>query len=144
MYSTSIKQNRCRVECIIVAEDIAVENFVVDTGAMYTCCNYLLVNDKLDETSLKDCETSCIGGLIEGDKVRFYKYALKQFTIGNIDLGEQSIWITFDQRVTDIILGMDILRQIMMIINPYNQQVHFCRNYIDYRTNFEPLLCEYN
>ena len=108
MYSTSIKQNRCRVECIIVAEDIAVENFVVDTGAMYTCCNYLLVNDKLDETSLKDCETNCIGGLIEGDKVRFYKYALKQFTIGNIDLGEQSIWITFDQRVTDIILGMDI------------------------------------
>lgn len=139
MYNTNIKHDKCRVECIVVTDNIAVENFVVDTGAMYTCCNYWFVNDRLDEDSQKDNEIICIGGMVEGDKVRFYKYRLRQFTIGNIDLGEQNIWITFDERVTEIILGMDLLKQIIMITNPYNQQVYFCKDCEDYNKNFELL-----
>ena len=60
-----------------------------------------------------------------------------QFTIGNIDMGEQDIWITFDERITDIILGMDILKQIIMITNPYDQKIYFCREREDYADNFE-------
>ena len=53
-------------------------------------------------------------GIDNGVTVRFYKYHLRQFTIGNINMKEQDIWITFDERITNIILGMDILKQIIM------------------------------
>lgn len=139
MYSTNINHDRCRVDCIIVAEDIAVENFIVDTGARYTCCNYCFVSGRLDVERLKGNEAHNIGGMIEGDKVCFYRYSLRQFTVGNIDMGRQDIWVTFDERVTDIILGMDILKQIIMITNPYNQQVYFCKDCEDYNKNFELL-----
>lgn len=56
------------------------------------------------------CASKFIGVLIKGEAVQLYKYQLKQFTIGNIDLGEQYIWITFDERVTDIIWGQDIFK----------------------------------
>ena len=68
--------------------------------------------------------------------MKFYKYYVKQFTIGSIDLGSQEIWITFDERITDVILGMDILRQVIMILNSYNQQIYFCKDAEDYNQNF--------
>lgn len=75
--------------------------------------------------------------IVDGVSVRFYKHHLQQFTIGNIDMGEQDIWITFDKRVTDIILGMDILKQVIMITNPYDQKIYFCKDAEDYRQNFQ-------
>ncbi len=54
VYHTNIKHDRCWVECIMVVDDIVVEKFIVDTGAMYTCCNYWVVSDRLDEDSLKN------------------------------------------------------------------------------------------
>lgn len=75
--------------------------------------------------------------MVNGVAVRFYKYHLKQFTIGNIDMGAQEIWITFEERITDLILGMDILRQIIVIANPYNQKIYFCKDQEDYQDNFE-------
>ena len=82
-------------------------------------------------------ETKIIGWLVSGSAVKFYKYPLKQFTIGNIDMGKQDIWITFDERVTDVVLGMDILKQIMLIINPYTQKIYFCKDADDYERNFQ-------
>lgn len=54
-------------------------------------------------------------------------------------MGEQDIWITFDERVTDIILGMDILKKIIMITNPYDHRIYFCRDKDDYDNHFELL-----
>ena len=51
-------------------------------------------------------------------------------------MNEQDIWIMFDKRVTDIILGMDILKQVIMITNPYDQQIYFCKDVHDYEHNF--------
>lgn len=53
------------------------------------------------------------------------------------NLNEQYIWITFDERVTDIVLGMDILKQVIMITNPYNQKIYFCKDVDDYEQNFQ-------
>lgn len=74
-------------------------------------------------------------GIVNGAVIKFYKYQLKQFTIGNIDMGEQVKWITFDKRVTDIILGMDILRNIILITNPYDKKIYFCKDKEDYIEN---------
>ena len=52
-------------------------------------------------------------------------------------MGAQGIWITFDEKVTDIVLGMDILKQVIMITNPYDQQIYFCKDAEDYEQNFQ-------
>lgn len=96
-------------------------------------------------TSLMANYMKCVTGFVM--KVNFVWLAeaiimevqLGQFTIGNIDMSQQNIWITFDERITDIILGMDILKQIIMITNPYNQQVYFCKDSDDYNSSFKLL-----
>ena len=139
MYSTNIKDNRYLIRCLAVAGEIPANNFIVDTGAMFTCCNFGFLDENMQENEIANCESKVIGGLIKGEFVKFYRYRLKQFTIGNIDMGSQDIWITFNERVTDIVLGMDILKQIIMIINPYNQKLYFCKDRDDYNNNFEIL-----
>ena len=137
MYSTNIKDNRYLIRCLAVSKEISANNFVVDTGAILTCCNSGFLDEKIQEKDVLGHETKAIGGLVSGSAVKFYKYPLKQFTIGNIDMGKQDIWITFDDRVTDIVLGMDILKQILIIINPYDQKIYFCKDADDYHENFE-------
>ncbi len=136
MYSTSIRDNKCLVECITVLERVRTIKFIIDTGAMFTCCNYKFLDAHMKEEALKRNETKILGGFVKGLLVIFYKCNLKQFTIGNIDMGKQDIWITFDKRVTDTVLGMDILKQVMMITNPYNQKIYFCKDAEDYNKNF--------
>lgn len=137
MYSTRLKDERFSVECIAFLEKVRIIQFVVDTGAMFTCCNYKAFDKNMREEDFKGLEIKTIGGFIEGSGVRFYKYCLKQFTIGNIDMGEQIIWITFDKRVKETILGMDILKQITFIADSCSQQICFCEDEEDCRKNFK-------
>lgn len=132
VYSTSIEDNRYMVRCLSVSGYVASERFIVDTGAKYTCCHYRAINRRLREEHLCDCAFKNLGGIINGVAVKFYRYHLKQFTIGNIDMREQDIWLTFDERVTDIILGLDILKQIFMVINPYDERAYFCKDQEDF------------
>ena len=104
MYSTRLRNDRYLVDCLTISDKIAIGKFVVDTGAKYTCCNYCVIDSTLEETQFSDTEIKYIGGFVKGEIVKFYKYPLKQFTVGNIDMEEQNIWLTFDERVTDIIL----------------------------------------
>ena len=136
MYSTNLKDDRYFVDCLAVSAEITIEKFIVDTGAKYTCCNYLIIDSALRENLVSKNEVKFIGGLVQGEIVKFYKFPLRQFTIGNINMGEQFIWLTFDKRVTDIILGMDILKQIVIITNPYKQMIYFCKDGEDYQRNF--------
>lgn len=135
MYSTSLKNDRYLTRCLVSAKDINMVNFIIDTGARFTCCNYKLVDESMREERLADCEMKLIGGFIKGEYVKFYRYWLKQFTIGNVDMEAQAVWVTFDGRVTDNVLGMDILKQIILITNPYNQKIYFCKNIQDYQQN---------
>lgn len=136
MYNTNIEDNRYFVRCLSVSKCVSSERFIVDTGAVYTCCHYRAIDKNLKEEQLSGCELKCLCGMVNGIAVKFYKYKLRQFTIGNIDLGEQYIWVTFDERVTDIILGMDILKQIILITNPYDQKIYFCKDADDYEQHF--------
>ena len=136
MYSTCMKNDRYVVKCLIVSEYVTLEKFIVDTGARFSCYNYRIVDGDLCEEQLAGCETKYIGGFVQGETVRFYRYLLKQFAVGNIDMGVRDIWLTFDERVTDIILGMDILKQMMIILNPYNRRIYFCKDAEDYQRHF--------
>ena len=136
MYSTSIRNNKCLAECIIVSSDVNMIKFIVDTGAMFTCCNSKTFDIHLHEKDMTDSEIKLLGGFVKGSFVKFYKHRMKQFTIGNVDMGEQDIWLTFDERVTDTVLGMDILQQIIFAANPYNKRIYFCKDIDDYNNNF--------
>jgi len=114
-----------------------VVDFVVDTGAMFTCCNYTSLKTDICEVDFANREIKFLGGFVKGSPVKFYKCRLRQFTIGNIDMGEQDIWITFDERVTDTVLGMDILQQVIFTANSYNKRIYFCKDAEDYNNNFE-------
>ncbi len=139
MYSTNIKDNKYPVICFAVLERVQIVYFIVDTGAMFTCCNYTSLDKSLREKDLADSETKLLGGFVKGMPVKFYKLRLKQFAIGNIDMGSQDIWVTFDERVTDTVLGVDILQQVIFLANPYNKKIYFCKDKIDYDSNFELL-----
>jgi hypothetical protein len=95
------------------------------------------MDNNLCEEDISSCETKIIRGVIEGESVKLYKYCLKQFTVGNINMGEQDIWITFDKRVTDTVLGMDILQKVVFIVNSYDNKIYFCKDAEDYEKNFK-------
>ncbi len=137
MYNTSIRHNKCLVECIAVLDRVRVTKFIVDTGATFTYCNCKIFDSHNDENTLEKNEIKILGGFIKGLPVSFYKCNLKQFTIGSLNMGRQDRWVTFDKRVTDTVLGMDILKQVIMITNPYNQKIYFCKDAEDYEQNFQ-------
>jgi len=120
----------------VVLNKIRAAKFIVDTGVRFTCCHYTSIDMNLCESKLAGNRIKFIGGFVKGTPVKFLKCRLKQFTIGNIDMGEQDIWITFDERVTDVVLGMDILKQVIMTINSYDQKIYFCKDSEDYAQNF--------
>ncbi len=137
MYSTNLKDERFVVDCISVWEKGRVIQFTVDTGAMFTCCNFSVLGKSLQKKDFISNEMKLLGGFIKGEPVIFYKCRLKQFTIGNIDMGTQNIWVTFDERVTDTVLGMDILQQVIFTANPYDKRIYFCKDADDYNNHFE-------
>lgn len=137
VYSTKLKDERFIVDSIAVLEKTRIIQFIVDTGARFTCCNYAVFDENSYEETMKDNEIKFLGGFVKGKPVKFYRCSLKQFTIGNINLGRQDLWITFDDRVTDTVLGMDILQQIIFASNPYKKKLYFFKDCIDYSDHFE-------
>lgn len=117
MYSTNCSNGlRYTVTCIINQSVIRLVDTIVDTGAKFTCYRARLIDSSLTEEQMMGKIHKDIGGFVDGERksntVRVYQYCVNQFTIGNIDLGKRNIWVTFDQRVKDNVLGMDILRSV--------------------------------
>lgn len=139
MYSTKLKDERFIVDSIAILEKARIIQFVVDTGAKFTCCNYASFDENLCEGELAGNEIKFLGGFIKGKPVKFYKCSLKQFTIGNIDMDRQDIWITFDERVTDTVLGMDILKQVTFTADSHGQMIHFYKDRNDYISSLDLL-----
>lgn len=125
VYCTKLAKQRYVVECIVVSEMIKISVFTVDTGARFSCCYYIHINDKLKESEVQDLEVKYLGGLIRGHAIKFYRYPLKQFTVGNINTPVKHIWITFDSRITDKVLGMDILKDVTFLNKPAEKTLYF-------------------
>ncbi len=111
MYNTKLNSDdRYIARCITVSDSIVLVDFIVDTGAIITCCNADYSGIPIEEESLKNNEIKVMSGFVSGTTVKCYKYHTRQFTVGTINMGARDIWITFDSRVTDNVLGMDILK----------------------------------
>ena len=100
-----------------------VHTFVFDTGAKYTCCSYKNIDRNLNEKDFENIEAKILGGIVSGAGIKFYRYHTRQFTVGNINLGEQDIWITFDSLATDDVLGMDLIQNVFYFGNAASKKL---------------------
>ena len=129
MYSLKNIDDRFVTNCIVKYSKPRVRRFVVDTGARYTCCIYDYINPALKEDDFSNCRTKLLGGFVANVGMKFYECKLDQFTIGTVDLKDQNIWITFDPRIADSLLGMDILKQVLFLNRPDKEEVDIYTDY---------------
>ena len=118
MYSLKETDSRYTANCVIYYQRPRVRRFVVDTGAKYTCCSFDYINPELKEDDFQNAKCIYLGGFVADVGMKFYECKLKQFTIGTVDLKDQTVWITFDERIADSLLGMDILKQVLFMNRP--------------------------
>ena len=130
MYSTKLnhRTNRYIVKCIVNNKGPKFVDFVVDTGAKYTCCSFLSVDTSMQEADFAKEESKSLGGIVSGEVIKVYKYHISQFTVGTVDMGRRDIWITFDSRVSDDVLGMDILSDIYFYQDANNHTLFFYKH----------------
>lgn len=139
MYSTRFEnEQRYIVTCITNQTTVRVIETIVDSGAKHTCYRASFVDDALTEESLAGNPHIDIGGFIDGDQikntVRFYRFPVKQFTIGNIDLGARDIWVTFDKRVKDNVLGIDILQAVCLLQYDNEKELYFFKDRMELKS----------
>lgn len=113
MYSANLDDNRVTVQCNILNDHrLKFIDAIYDTGARYTCFQAYLLDSNLLEDGFSDYESKLLSGFVGNDASRFYRFPIERFAFGNIDIGKQDIWITFDERVTSNVVGYDIIKQI--------------------------------
>ena len=100
---------------------------------MFTCYKAQYLGLKPEDVDMKKSIT--LTGCVGDYSAVFYRYDVRQFTVGNIDMGSQTIWVTFDPNITDSILGTDILQQTTFLHRKNNDLIFFSdenelRNYI--------------
>ena len=132
MFSTVCDGLRYTLTCIINNDALSLVDTIVDTGAFWTCYKASEISEELSEIQFVDKDFKDIGGFINGTKnnnsVRFYRFDVKQFTIGTVDLGSQTIWITFDDRINDNVLGTDILRKVAYLQYEDSDAMYFFKD----------------
>lgn len=106
-------QRCCLVDTYVHSKAYPVYGFIVDTGAPQTVCDYSCVDQLLSEqvVSMK-CKSAYFGGYIGYSGVKHYLYPVEHFYLGNIDLGRQEVWVTFDGNANANLLGLDLLQQL--------------------------------
>lgn len=134
MYVADMNLLRYSSQCLIYANIGRTVEFVVDTGARYTCVSYRKVNKLLNEKDMKGNEYKIFAGYAkDGRGIIHYKYRINRFDIGDIQLGEQDIWITFDPNASDSILGIDMLQQVTFLQIENMKKLMFFRNVTELR-----------
>ena len=83
MYSTKLNRAKCRyiARCIVNQGSPKFVDFLVDTGAKYTCCSYLSINSKLRENDFAGAERKKLGGFVNGYTLTVYGYYVNQFIV---------------------------------------------------------------
>ncbi len=103
---------------------------VYDTGAQHTCFTALSINSKLTVEDFKDSEKLTVGGILAGSEngIEYYKMYVKDFYFGNILITGVDVWVTFDDRVTDNVIGMDVLYRLNRLSVAYSNKELFFKD----------------
>ena len=113
MYSVKLKDNRITVQCnMLKSGKLKFIRAVYDTGAKYSCFRASYISSYLTEEDLTGHEEKLLAGFVGTAASKFYQLHVERLALGNVDLGAQEIWITFDENVTTNVIGYDILCQV--------------------------------
>jgi len=113
VYRVKLKDNRITVQCNLLGNGrIKFISAIYDTGAKYSCFCASNVYSAIKENNMLNKETKIISGFVGGEAAKFYRIPVDRLAVGNIDLGQQHIWITFDENVTTNVIGYDIISQV--------------------------------
>ena len=113
MYSVKLKDNRITVQCNIIKNGkLKFIRAVYDTGAKYSCFRASYISSDLNEKELMGHDEKLLAGFVGTTASKFYQFHVERLALGNVDLGAQEIWITFDENVTTNVIGYDILSQV--------------------------------
>lgn len=117
MVTSTLLNCRYNQNCVIFADIGKDVQFLIDTGAYWTTCHYSSINKFWQESDFSSATYTYFGGYSGNRKfgAKHYKYHLEKFQIGDIDLGERDIWVTFDENVNENLLGLDILQDIILL-----------------------------
>lgn len=117
MVESTLLNYRYNQNCVIFADIGKDVQFLIDTGACWTTCHYSSINKFWRESDFSEAPYTYFGGY-SGERnigAKHYKYHLNKFQIGDINLGERDIWVTFDKNVNENLLGLDILQYITFV-----------------------------
>lgn len=107
--------NRYIATCTTL-DNISFIEAIIDTGAMCTVFEAKLIDSKINENSINYTDKKQIGGFIDTLKpIEIFKIKVRKLVIESIILNDVYIWITFDNRVSDNIIGMDILEHLNLL-----------------------------
>ena len=111
MFSTKLNSSqKYIVTSILNNENVFLLDGVFDTGAMYTCYRGDMLG--LVEDDVRHNPSKTLRGVVGDSSFTVYKYTVPQYTIGNIDLGCSDIWVTFNEQVSDNVVGMDHISKV--------------------------------
>ena len=113
MYSVKLKDNRITVQCnVIKNKKIKFIRAVYDTGAKYSCFRASYIDSSRSEDEFVGHEKKLLAGFVGATASKFYRFHVDRLALGNVDLGAQDVWVTFDENVTTNVIGYDVLGQV--------------------------------
>ena len=133
MYSIDVENNRALIQCNFRDSNSKFVRFsaLYDTGAQISVFTAVSIDPDLSEDDFKESRTTNLKGLINDDDLSIVGYSCKipDFYFGNIHISYVDALITFDERVTDNLVGMDVINRITRLGIANTDKILFFKDY---------------
>ena len=131
MFEINLERNRLLATCIVFQyQKPSIFPLIFDTGAIYTVIRAKNLGRNLKESDFQHFETKTLSGVVSGGYFNVYKLSVTQFNIGGINLGQQDIWVSFND-LSDDVLGLDLLGTIAFMYNNMDNRLTIFNNYYE-------------
>ncbi len=142
MFSVKNSGNSYKVKCMLNKDPYSTISFYVDTGSDITVVNgdalgYLVDKNQIINDTPKE-NIKIIGGIVldkENNSQYIaiaYKYHVSSFILHeDVVLYGVDIWVIFDKKFTNNLLGVDILHKLLYLNNPMSDSLVFFNTFVD-------------
>ena len=111
VFKTSLDNNRIYVPFVIDDNSVPVKlKGIIATGSKFTCVPMSVLHNSVDLQYTGERELIRLHRVPE--LVNINQVCIPSFTIGNVHLGQQYIYVTNEPSVNECTIGMDILSQV--------------------------------
>ena len=133
MYSIDVENNRALIQCNFIGSNskFVKVSALYDTGAQTSVFTAVSIDPSLTEDDFKESGTTNLTGLINDDDLSIVAYSCKipDFYFGNIHISYVEALVTFDDRVTDNLVGMYVINRITRLGIANTDKILFFKDY---------------